>query len=166
MSYSIVPKIRRDGTITLEDGAGATLEIDFEDGDFSFSEPNQYSEIVTRNRGDITSVRYGDEQVITGQFSFQFREFTDSSQAGSARDFVRKQGFYALNTSVNAPKYSQHYAINVIYDAFGLVHNDDADHQAKLTQCVFGNCDFSEEDPSKFVMAFTCYGGAGYLGPT
>ena len=51
MAYSVVPKTKRDGVIKLKDGAATAVELEvaFEDGNFSFSQPNQYSEqrIVT-----------------------------------------------------------------------------------------------------------------------
>ena len=46
MAYSNIPKTKRDGKIELIDGTGSpvTLEVAFEDGNFSFSQPQQFSE--------------------------------------------------------------------------------------------------------------------------
>ena len=39
MAYSTVPKMRRDGKITLKDGTGTpvTLEVAYEEGNFTFT---------------------------------------------------------------------------------------------------------------------------------
>ena len=53
MAYSTVPKTKRDGKIELVDGTGSPviLEIAYEDGNFSFSEPNEFSELVVMTVG-------------------------------------------------------------------------------------------------------------------
>ena len=48
MAYSVVPKTKRDGLITLIDGTAiaVTLEVAYEDGNFTFSDPQQFSEHI------------------------------------------------------------------------------------------------------------------------
>jgi hypothetical protein len=99
MAYSTVPKTKRDGKIELLDNAAVTLEIAYEDGNFSFSQPQQFSELVLMDRGSFSTVRKQDEQAITGSFSFHFRQFTDTVNAGSVRDFINQSGFYNGNVS-------------------------------------------------------------------
>jgi hypothetical protein len=101
MAYSVVPKTKRDGVITLLDGTAiaVTLDVAFEDGNFSFSQPQQYSELVVMDRGNFAAIRRQDEQAITGSFSFHFRQFTDASEAGSVRDFINQSGNYSANNS-------------------------------------------------------------------
>ena len=36
MALSNIPKVRRDGSITLEDGSATTLVINYEEGNFTF----------------------------------------------------------------------------------------------------------------------------------
>ena len=71
MAYSTIPKTKRDGVITLLDGTGTpvTLEVAYEDGNFTFSDPQQFSELVVMDRGNFAAVRKQDEQAKTGSFS-------------------------------------------------------------------------------------------------
>lgn len=168
MAYSTIPKTKRDGKIILKDGTGSpvTLEIAYEEGNFSFSQPQQFSELVIMDRGNFTTVRRQDEQAITGTFSFYFRQFTDGTEAGSVRDFINKSGFYSANISTGASgvPYVEHFAIDMEYTAEGTDFGDDADHTVTLSKCV-ASLDFSEGDPSGFSLSFTCYGGAVVTGP-
>ncbi len=168
MAYSTVPKTKRDGVIQLIDGTGSpvTLDVAYEDGNFSFSDPQQFSELVVMDRGNFSAVRRQDEQAKTGSFSFHFRQFTDGSEAGSVRDFINKTGAYAANVStglVGVP-YVEHYTIDIKYQAEGTDFGDDADHSVTLAKCVC-SLDFSEGDPSSFTLNFTCYGGVTVTGP-
>ena len=104
MAYSVVPKTKRDGLITLIDGTGVpvTLDVAYEDGNFTFSDPEQFSELVVMDRGNFAAIRKQDEQAKTGSFSFHFRQFTDGSEAGSVRDFIKKAGNYSANISTGS----------------------------------------------------------------
>jgi len=169
MAYSTVPKTKRDGKIELIDGTTPTatvLEVAYEDGNFTFSDPQQFSELVVMDRGNFSAIRKQDEQAKTGSFSFHFRQFTDGSEAGSIRDFITKSGNYTGNTStgtVGTP-FVEHYTIDILYTAEGTDFGDDADHTVKLSKCVC-SLDFSEGDPSSFTLNFTCYGGVTVTGP-
>ena len=168
MAYSIIPKTKRDGKIELIDGTGSpvTMSIAYEDGNFSFSQPDKYSELVIMDRGDITTIRKQDQQTLSGSFSFFFRQFTDGSEAGSARDFINKTGNYAGNTStgLTGVPYVEHYCIDIKYTAEGTDFGDSADSTVTLSKCIC-SLDFAEGDPSAFTLNFTCYGGATVTGP-
>ena len=168
MAYSVVPKTKRDGVIQLRDGTGVpvTLDVAFEDGNLTFSQPQQFSELVVMDRGSFSAVRRQDEQAITGSFSFHFRQFADSSEAGSVRDFINKSGFYSSNISTGGTgtPFVEHYCIDIRYTAEGTDFGDDADHQVTISKCVC-SLDFSEGDPSTFTLNFTAYGGAVVSGP-
>lgn len=163
MAYSVVPKTKRDGKIELLDGTGTpvTLEIAYEDGNFSFSQPQQYSELVIMDRGNFATVRKQDEQAITGSFAFHFRQFTDAVNPGSVRDFINKTGAYAANvsTGTSGVPYVEHFCVNIKYTAEGTDFGDANDHVVTLSKCVCA-LDFAEGDPSSFTLNFTCYGGA------
>ena len=168
MADSTVPKTKRDGSIELRDGTGSpvTLTVSYEDGNFSFSQPVQFSELVIMDRGTITTVRRQDEQPITGSFNFYFRQFTDGSEAGSVRDFIRGEANYSANISTGtagAP-YVEQFCIDIKYTAEGTDFGDSADSTVTLSKCVC-NLDFAEGDPSAFTLNFTCYGGAVVTGP-
>jgi hypothetical protein len=163
MAYSTVPKTKRDGKIELLDGTGTpvVLEIAYEDGNFSFAQPQQFSELVIMDRGNFSTIRKQDEQAITGSFSFHFRQFTDSVNAGSVRDFINQTGSYSGNasTGTSGVPYVEHYCIDIKYTAEGTDFGDDNDHTVTLAKCVC-TLDFAEGDPSAFTLNFTCYGGA------
>ena len=165
MAYSSVPKIRRDGTITLLDsGATNTLNIAYEEGSFSFDQTKP-DRIVLRDRSTISTVRKGDEQPITGSFSFYMRQFTSAS-AGSALDFIKKTGSYSGNTSTGATgaPYVEEYAIDIKITVDGGSVGDDSgedSHTATFARCV-ATASFSEGDPNQFTISFECFGGVTY----
>ena len=75
MALSSIPKVRRDGSITLNDGTtptAVTLEINYEEGNFTFdniASQAREDQTVIRDRGVITTVRKADQQPLTGSFS-------------------------------------------------------------------------------------------------
>ncbi len=160
MAYSTIPKTKRDGKIELKDASAVVLEVAYEDGNFTFSQPQQFSELVTMDRGAFSAIRKQDEQSITGSFGFHFRQFT-SSVAGSIRDFINQSGAYSGNTSTGTSgvPFVEHYCVDIVYTAEGTDLGDDNDHTVTLSKCVC-TLDFSEGDPSAFTLNFTCYGGA------
>jgi hypothetical protein len=162
MAYSTTPKVRRDGTITLQDGtspAAVTLDVSYEEGNFSFSEVVD-AQTVIRDRGTIVAVRKGDSEPLSGSFSFYFRQFTDGSNAGSVRDFIQGAANYSANISTGTAgtPFVEHFCVNIKYFAEGTDFGDDTDHTVTLSKCVC-TLDFSEGDPSQFTLNFTCYGG-------
>lgn len=165
MAFSTVPKVRRDGTITLKDGGSASLEISYEAADLTF-EVTKSDQTIIRDRSVIVTVRKGDDQpAATGSFSAYFREFADQTNAGSILDFINKTNNYSGNTSATSTDvYVEEYCINIEYDVAGTTFGDDANHRATLTQCI-ATVSFTEGDPSAFNISFTCYGGVSYTGP-
>ncbi len=162
MAYSTIPKVRRDGIITLKDGSGGpvTLEVSYEEGNFTFDQTKE-DQTVIRDRGTIVTVRKGDEQPITGSFNAYMRQFTDLSETGSILDFINKTGNYSGNVSTGSGvPFTEHYAIDIEYkvEATSL---ESLDHSATLSKCVC-TVSFAEGDPSSFSISFTCYGGVTY----
>ena len=163
MAYSTIPKVRRDGKITLQDsGATNTLEISYEEGNFTFDVAKD-DQTVIRDRGSISTVRKGDEQPITGSFNAYMRQFCDNSEAGSILDFINKTGHYSTNTSTGSTgtPFVEHYCIDIQYfvEASSL---ESLDHTATLSRCVC-TVSFAEGDPSAFTISFTAYGGVAYV---
>ena len=162
MAYSIIPKVRRDGTITLKDAGAVTLAVSYEEGNFSVDVPKD-DQTVIRDRSTITTVRKGDEQPITGSFSFYFRDFTDD-EAGSVRDFINKENFYSANASTGATgtPYVEFYCIDIDFTIDGALDgNTTTDPKMTLQRAV---CTFSlaEGDPGTYTVNFTAYGGVTY----
>ena len=172
MAYSVTPKIRRDGVITLMDsGATNTLQISYEDGNFTLNGlPTKEAQTIIRDRGTVVSVRKGDSEPTTsGSFSVHFRQFGgDTTNAGSVLDFIYKRGFYAANSSTGdtgVPRV-EHYCIDIKYEVEGTAHGDDSDHTVTLSKCVVTGASFTEGDPSSLALEFVCYGGFTLSFPT
>ena len=167
MAYSVVPKTRRDGEIELIDGTGpaVTLIVSYEEGNLSIDVPSAYSTLMTRDRGDISSVRKQEQNVITGSFSFNLRQFTDTGLAGSIIDFINKTGFYNQNESTGSTgtPYIEQFCIDIKYTVEGTDHGDPADSVATLTKCEINSYAIAEGDPTTVTLNFTCYGGVTYL---
>ncbi len=165
MAYSTIPKVRRDGTITLKDGGSATLEIAYEEGNITF-EITKSDQTVLRDRGTITTVRKGDDQpAATGSFSAYMREFADQTNVGSILDFINKTNAYSGNTTATtAGLYVEEYCVHIEYEVAGTSFGDDANHKATLNTCI-ATVSFTEGDPSMFNISFTCYGGVTLVGP-
>ena len=162
MAYSTIPKVRRDGTITLKDGGAVTLVVAYEEGNFSVDVPKD-DQTVIRDRSSICTVRKGDEQPITGSFSFYFRDFTDD-EAGSVRDFINKENFYSGNTSTGSTgtPFVEFYSIDIEFGVDGSIDgNTVTDPKMTLSKAV---CTFSlaEGDPGTYTVNFTAYGGVTY----
>ena len=164
MAYSTIPKVRRDGKITLKDGSGVavTLEIQYEEGNLTFDVPKTADQTILRDRGTIVTVRKGDSQpASSGSFSAFMRQFTSSS-AGSVLDFINKTGAYVSNEGV--ARYDkgrvpvlEDYAIDISFLVEGSDFGDtDLDHEVVLKSCIC-SASFSEGDPNTFTITFTSY---------
>tara|TARA_R110000803_G_scaffold61581_1_gene121510 strand:- start:158 stop:658 length:501 start_codon:yes stop_codon:yes gene_type:complete len=159
MAYSTVPKTKRDGKITLQDGGAVTLEVAYEDGNLSYEQPTAQSSLPIFDRGTLSAVRKQDDQFITFTFSANMRQFTDAA-AGSINDFVRKVGFYNGNASAGTgTPYIEQYVINVQFEVEGTDLGDLVDSSATFSKCECTSVSFSEGDPNSFSLSFTCYGG-------
>jgi len=164
MAFSSIPKMRKDGTLTLLDNAGAnTLEIAYEEGNFTFT-PTKRQQVVLRDRGAITTVRKGDEDPIaTGSFTVHFRQWT-SGDAGGVIDFVNKTGHYASNVSTGSSgtPYIEEYCIDIKYEVDGTaVGDDNSTYTATISKAVC-NISFTEGDASTINIEFTAYGSVSY----
>lgn len=77
MADSVVVGTRRDGKITITDGAASSYEVTFEVGDFSSAEPGA-DRVVIRDRGAIVGLRKGDDPVLNISFSVHMRSLTET----------------------------------------------------------------------------------------
>lgn len=168
MALSTIPKVRRDGTIQLIDGTPTHINIEYEEGNFTFDNIAlaREDQTVIRDRGVITTVRKGDSQPLTGSFNAYFRQFT-SGTAGAVLDFISKTGAYSGNVSTGSggSVYVEFYAIDIKYTSAGLSLGDDADSTVTLEKAVC-TASFTEGDPSSFTINFTVYGDVTYTGTT
>ena len=92
MADSTVVTTRRDGKITITDGAASSYEVSFEVGDFASAEPGA-DRVVIRDRGAIVGLRKGDDPVINISFSVHMRSLTDTT-ADNLMDRLYNRGFH------------------------------------------------------------------------
>ena len=157
MAISNVVKSTIDGQITIIDGTGSpnTFVVDFEDGDFSFSD-DKTERIVMRDRGTIVGLRKGDDSVATFSFSCFMRDFTDAS-ALTICDVIDKTGAANSWSSTGGSGFEQ-YLLNLEIKYEGTDHGDSGDHQLTLSKC-FLSWSFSEsKDGNKIDVTGECYG--------
>ena len=167
MAYSVIPKMRRDAKIVLKDNGGTnTLEISFEEGNFTFT-PTNSELVIIFDRHTISNVRKGSEQAsASGSFTLYLRQFTDGSEAGSALDFVNQTGHYSGNVSTGnsgTPRVEE-YCVDIEFQVEGTDLGDDEDHKAILRKCI---CDvvITDADPMTIQINFVSYGDLEYIGP-
>ena len=166
MAYPTSVKVRRDGQLVLKDGTTPTavsLTVAYEEGNLSLdSLVNSDAQTVVRDRNIIVSVRKGDEEPITGSFSYYFRAFS-SSDVGSVRDFITGTNAYSANvsTGTSGTPFVEHFTCNIEFTVEGTDLGDSSDHVATLSKCLC-TLSFAEGDPNTWTLNFTCYGGIVY----
>lgn len=157
MATSDTIKTSIDGSIKIIDGTGTpnTFTVNFEDGDFSFSD-DKTERIVMRDRGQIVGLRTGDAAVASFGFSCFMRDFTDASGL-TICDVIDKTGAASSWISTGGTGFEQ-YLLNVEIECQGTGHGDTGDHQLTLTKC-FMSWSFSEsKDGNKIDVTGEVYG--------
>jgi len=163
MAASTVPKVRRDGSITLIDGTSPTaLEyvVSYEDGDLTFS-GDKADRVVIRDRGTIVGVRLADDPVQSLSFSVHMRDFTDGTSTNLV-DVITQAGAASAWKSVASGAYSP-YLLNCRLNIEGTDHDDTSDHSAVLASCLF-TYSFSEGDPNVINVSAEVYGSTTFTG--
>ena len=162
MAASTVPKIMRDGQITVISGGGSPVQytVAYEDGDFSFSKEKD-ARIVIRDRGAIVGVRRGESPVISGSFTVHQRDFTDGS-ALTLVDMLDKTGAASGHTSTGSGAYED-FMVDLKLTIEGSDHNDTADGSATFSKCI-ASWDFAEGAPNKLSVSFECFNGVTFTG--
>tara|TARA_R100000152_G_C6768901_1_gene194528 strand:+ start:819 stop:1319 length:501 start_codon:yes stop_codon:yes gene_type:complete len=159
MAASTVVKVRRDGTLKLQDGAGSptTLTIDFEDGNFTANNlAAEEDRVVIRDRGSIVGLRKGDDQVGSLSFSVHFREFSNQG-AATLLDFCNGSAAGSGLTSTGGSGFEQ-FLCTVMMEIEGTDHGDNADAVAIFAKVLL-TADFAEGDPDVLNVQGEVYGG-------
>lgn len=164
MAASTAVKVRKDGTIKLQDGAGSptTLEIDYEDGNFTAGLlAADADRVVIRDRGSIVGLRDGDDQVGSLSFSVHMREFTNAG-AATLLDFCNGTAAGSALTSTGGTGFEP-FLCSVHMQIEGTNHGDNADAQATFAKVLL-TADFSEGDPNVLNVQGEVYGGVTFTG--
>lgn len=168
MAESTVVKVRRDGLITLTDGAAISVVVAYEDGNFSADTlAAKEDRVVIRDRGSIVGLRKGDDQVGSLSFSVHFREFTNTTH-DVLLDFLNGQqahsGALIPLTSTGGSGFEQ-FLCTATLKIEGTDLGDGADHSAIFSKVLF-TADFSEGDPDVLNISGEVYGGVAFTGTT
>jgi hypothetical protein len=149
MAHSTVVKNFRDGTVSIEDGAGspASHTLQFEAGDFSIT--------TYLDRGDLGSVRHTNQSFPTGSMSFHLTEITSGGYS-TAIDLLLKKGSHSSAVSTLGAT-AEVYAVKLTLTIEESDHSGGDDHTIVLDDCVC-SVDIAEGDPSNVSVSFTCYG--------
>ncbi len=160
MAISSVVKNFRDGTLTLEDGAGspASVIIQYEAGDFSLSGLHQSTKETTTylDRGDLASVRHTNRTFPTFSFSAHLTDLSDGSE-NTLPDIILKSGNFGSAVSTLGAS-ADVYTLKLTWTIEGTDHGDTADHVITLDDCRV-SLDIAEGDPNSFSVSGTVYGG-------
>ena len=155
MAYSTVVKTKRDGLISICDDAGFaganSFDVSAEPGDFSISAPKE-TRLNFLDRGRlVSSVRYGDDQPLTGSFSVYFRDATDSS-AVTLMDILNKTGVVASAPWVpTLGASSEVFTCDLRLTIEGTDHGDAGDSTITITDCSF-DYSVAEGDPNTITV--------------
>ena len=156
MPESTVVKTKRDGSIALLDNTSQTYVISAEPGDFNIAVP-----LETRNdfldRGRLVgSVRYGDDQAVTGSFTVYHRggSSTDGASAalidilnGTAFSYVTNPWESTLGANAEVK------TVDVVMTIEGTDFGDAADHICTIPDCSL-SYSLTEGDPNTISITF------------
>jgi|TARA_R110000824_G_scaffold397587_1_gene600615 hypothetical protein len=158
MAISTIVKTKRDGSLTFTDkDAGSSFTVSYEAGDLSISIPgagaNNYLD-----RGQITavpSVRYSDDQPITGSFTAYLRDMSDGSYE-TLMEIMCQTGHIGSTWVSTLGTTAEVFTVKLTWTVEGTDHGDSADHVCAMDHCyVTGSV--SEGDPDTLSINFTSY---------
>ncbi len=161
MADSSVVATRRDGKITITDGAASSYEVSFEVGDFSASEPGA-DRVVIRDRGAIAGLRKGDDPVLSFSFSVHMRSLTDTT-ADNLLDRLYNRGFNAAAlTSTGGDGYEQ-FLQTVVFETDTSAVGSGKIYTASYAKCYLEVSSLSESaDGNTIEVSGECYAGVTY----
>lgn len=165
MAESTVVKVRRDGTITILDGAGSPLSytVAYENGDLSYTE-DKAGRIVIRDRGTIVGLRSGDDPVQSLSFSVHLRSLAITATNATLIDVIQRTGAWAAATSTGGTGYEP-FLCTVKITIEGTDLGDGADHVATFAKVLL-TYDMKEGDPDVINVKGEIYGGITRTGPS
>lgn len=162
MADSSVVATRRDGTITLTDGAASSYAVSFEVGDFSAAEPGA-DRVVIRDRGAIVGLRKGDDPVISFSFSVHMRSLTDTT-ADNLMDRLYNRGVHSGTplTSTGGDGFEQ-FLQTVAFQVDTSAVGSGKIYTATYSKCYMEVSSLTEgADGNTIEVSGECYGGVTY----
>lgn len=160
MAESLITKHLRDGTIRFVVGAN-TYTIKYEDGDLKLDIPGPTVEhYLDRGRladtvGGVPSLRYGEDQPMTGSFTARLRD-VGTSLILTASQFITKTGLYASTWGSTMGASGEVQTIDLYWDIAGTIHGDAANRSVYLPYVHVSGAT-EEGGPNKVQFDFTSY---------
>ena len=157
MAESTIVKTKRDGTIVFADlGATNSYTVAYEAGDLTIDIPGP-TITSSLDRGIMAatpSLRYGDDQPMTGSFTAQLRDISDATDE-TLFELIAKSGAVAgwVSTLGSAAEVA---AVTLTFTIAGASLGDSGDHIIVCNHCVVTG-GISEGDPSTISISFTSY---------
>jgi hypothetical protein len=156
MAESTIVKTLQDGTLKISDNAGAnSYTISYESGDFSLDVPGIASQnFLDRGQfGSTPSVRNGDDQPMTGSFTFHQRDIGDATDVTTPEFFLNDLPAAWVGTlGANG----EHLLLTLLWTIEGTNHGDGADHTITCNFCrITGS--LSEGYPNTGSISFTSF---------
>jgi hypothetical protein len=160
MAESTVAKNMRDGTVTVKVGANSYV-IKYEEGTMQLNVPGpSIANYLDRGRladtvGGVPSLRYNEDQPMTGSFSAYLRDISDGSYV-TAPEFILKTGQYASLWGSSLGANAEVKTVDLQWDIVGTTHGDASDHQVLLPYTVLTGA-MAEGSPNKVTINFSTY---------
>jgi len=159
MAESTIVKTKRDGTLTFSDLAAAnSYTVSYEAGDLSFEVPGAtVNNFLDRGRfpAGNPSIRYGDDQPMTGTFTAYMRDMGDLVDV-TLMEIITQSGAVAGTWTSTMGANGEVFALTMTWTVAGVIHGDASDHVAVFDHCyVTGS--ISEGDPNMLNLSFTSY---------
>jgi hypothetical protein len=160
MPESVINKNMRDGTLVYKVGSN-TYTFKYEEGNFQLNVPGPtVANYLDRGRladtvGGEPSIRYDQDQPMSGSFSCYLRDISDASYI-TAAEFALKSGQYdsAWGTSMGANGEVKTGTLEWTIE--GTTHGDASDHLVSLPYTYITGA-FGEGSPNRITLTFTSY---------
>lgn len=158
MAISTIVKTKRDGTITITDGGANTFTVAYEAGDLNISIPGAAANNFL-DRGQITatpSVRYGDDQPVTGSFTAYLRDLSDAAYE-TLTEIICQTGHVGTTWVSTLGASAEVFTCKITWTIEGSDHGGgETDHVCVLNHCyVTGS--LAEGDPNTVSLDFTSF---------
>jgi hypothetical protein len=158
MAESTIVKTKRDGILTLYDDArGNSYAISYEQGDFSLTIPGRTINVFLDRGvlGATPSVRWGDDQPMSGSFTAYMRDANDAA-AAILFNLATETGWANSNWTSTLGSNAEVFTVEMELTIEGTDHGDAADHTITIDHCAL-SVQFAEGDPNLLTINFVSY---------
>lgn len=159
MAYSSnIVKTKRDGKVTLTDGAGNSYIADFAVGDFTW-EHAKPELIVIYDRNTIRGARNGNDPQLTLSWTCHQRALTSSS-ADVLLDVCQGSRGATTLTSTGGTGFEP-FMLSVIFEEDATSLGDASAYTATFAKCQL-TASVTEGEPNSISISAVCLGGVTY----